>query len=112
MSNIEDDLEELEQSINKTEKAFLPSSTGTTTSKSNKIILPYIYMVAFITPVLLGILLFVSKPKWVLKENSKKKIRWVNLIKWTGILSLVVFITLFALNYYYKLDKYAFTFNM
>nr|QBK87413.1 MAG: membrane protein [Marseillevirus LCMAC201] len=104
MTDFEQRLKELEDSINDAEvavqrdNATMPASDiGGSISGSPY---SYVYIIAAIIPLLVVGALFFAKPKWVTKKvKGKRVICWQSLIKWASIITVIGWSGLFLVNY-------------
>ena len=86
---------ELEQAVKNAERELIQEASmprGTV----NKV-----YMsVAVVIPLIIALILYLAKPKFVLKKN--KQVAWAHLVKWTLIISLLGWALLFGVHHFQR----------
>lgn len=113
MSDLERQIEDLEESIYKTEealestKANMPYSGassasigGSGGSGKETACYPYVYIVGVLIPILAFAALWFSKPKWVTKKaKGKYVICWQKFLMWVAIIAAIGWVGLYLVNY-------------
>jgi hypothetical protein len=104
MIDFEKELDELEKSLIEAEKvihekADMPNTQKTMSFTFSKY---YLYGIAVLIPVLLTGVLYMTKPKIVMKKN---KILWNKVAKWVGLMTVILWALLFGGYYYYTINN-------
>lgn len=108
MANIEERLAQLEDAIYQTERVInkekMPGTDDTTaeapkTGSETKF--SYIYLVAGLIPLIVGAGLYLAKPAFVMKKVKGKKVVCVqSVLKWTAMVTIVLWAGLYGLYYF------------
>jgi len=101
------ELDDLEQQLKLTNTEIQKEISKTTptnevaTSKPNY----YLYLGYAAVPVLTFLIFYFMKPKFVLKDQKKKTVDYSKLGMYVGGITIVLWVVIFALNYYKLFDN-------
>jgi hypothetical protein len=95
MTDIEVELDQLEQSLNKCEEPKQQSANMP--SNMPKISVYYMYGIAAIIPVILTGIFYLTKPKMIMKKN---KILWQKMFQWVAIITVILWIIMYGVYFY------------
>lgn len=104
MADFDERLQKLEEVIGDAQKeldtsAPVDTAVEKTTSVGGRCF-SYVYIVGVLIPIAAAAALYFAKPKFVtVKEKGKQVVSWKSLGMWVGIITIIGWVGLYALNY-------------